>query len=98
MLLRLKSLVCLHKPVTTIQEVIHEYGFGPNCAEVTYHTRCAKCGEPLAVRWLRPNVTLLEPPVLNYIPRYLVSARLLPTFGKMCLPFNSYSEVVEGNH
>ena len=98
MLLRLKRLICLHKPEHTIQDVVRECGFGPNCASVSYATRCAKCGTYIDVRWQRPNVELLQPPALDHVPVYLVKARVQPTLGTLLLPFNTYHEVVEGNH
>ena len=98
MLLKLKRLVCLHKPAHTIQDVVSECGFGPNCSSVSYATRCAQCGTYIDVRWQRPNVELLQPPALDHVPVYLVKARVYPTFGALSLHLNSYSEVVEGNH
>ena len=98
MLLKLKRLVCLHKPAHTIQNVVSECGFGPNCSSVSYATRCAKCGIYIDVRWQRPNVELLQPPALDHVPVYLVKARVQPTIGILLLPFNTYHEVVEGNH
>lgn len=98
MLLKLKQLLCLHKPEYTIQDVVNECGFGPNCASVSYSTRCSKCGIDIDVRWQRPYVELLQPPVLDHVPVYLVKTRVQPTIGTLQLPFNSYKEVVEGNH
>ena len=98
MLLKLKRLVCLHKPEHTIQDVVNDLGFGPNCAAVSYATRCAKCGIRLDVKWLRPYVELLQPPALDHVPVYLVKARVHPALGALRLPFNTYLEVVEGNH
>ena len=98
MLLRLKRMVCLHKPEHKIQDVVNELGFGPNCAAVSYATRCAKCGAVINIKWLRPNVELLQPPVFDHVPVYLVKARVHPTFGALSLYLNSYCEVVEGNH
>lgn len=98
MLLRLKRLACLHKPEHTIQDAVNEWGFGPNCAAVSYATRCAKCGAVIDIKWLRPNVELLQPPVLDHVPVYVVNARVHPTFGTLLLPFSTYIEVVEGNH
>ena len=98
MLLKLKRMVCLHKPEHTIQDVVNEFGFGPNCASVSYPTLCAKCGIKLYVRWQRPYVELLQPPVFDHVPVYLVKARVHPTFGILLLPFSTYTEVVEGNH
>lgn len=98
MLLKLKRLVCLHKPEHTIQDVVNECGFGPNCASVSYSTFCAKCGISLYVRWQRRGVELLQPPVFDHVPVYLVKARIHPTLGTLLLPINLYKEVVEGNH
>ena len=98
MLLRLKRIVCLHKPEHTIQDLVNECGFGPNCAAVSYATRCAKCGTVIYIKWLRPNVELLQPPVFDHVPVYLVKARVQPTIGILLLPFSTYIEVVEGNH
>ena len=98
MLLKLKLLLCLHKPEHSIQDLVNECGFGPNCAAVSYATRCAKCGAAIKIKWLRPNVELLQPPALDHVPVYLVKARVHPTFGALLLPFSTYIEVVEGNH
>ena len=98
MLLRLKRLVCLHKPEHTIQDVVNELGFGPSCSAFGYTTTCKHCGKTINLRWRRPNVTLLEPPVLDHVPVYVVNARVQPTFGALSLHLNAYYEVVEGNH
>ena len=98
MLLALKRLICLHKPAHTIQEAVSEAGFGPNCSAFGYTTTCKHCGKTINLRWRRPNVTLLEPPVLDHVPVYVVKVRVYPTLGALPLPLNSYSEVVEGNH
>ena len=98
MLLGLKRLICLHKPAYTIQDVVNEWGFGPNCAAFWYTTTCKHCGKTINLRWRRPNVTLLEPPVLDHVPVYVVHAKVLPALSNIHLPFNTYHEVVEGNH
>ena len=98
MLLALKKLVCLHKPAHTIQELVNEFGFGPSCSAFGYTTTCKHCGKTINLHWRRPNVTLLEPPVLDHVPVYIVSAKVLPALGNMYLSFRTYKEVVEGNH
>ena len=98
MLLGLKRMICLHKPAHTIQDVVNELGFGPNCSAFGYTTTCKHCGKTINLRWHRPNVTLLEPPVLDHVPVYGVKAIVHPALGALRLPFSTYIEVVEGNH
>ena len=95
MLLALKQLVCLHKPLYTIQELKEKFGFTPmddgNCS---YWTNCTHCGKLLKISFERRDCIMVQPPVLDYQAIHDVRASVHPAFGALNLPFKTYRELV----